>query len=118
MDLRNNVDDQRLYLARNLEQLNTVVSAVLGTKVELKAKEHTNYRKETYFTLEDNYNFRDNCGIMAKAFKEVTIGSFGVWWNDKGVVVRLDFNYEHINDGRNGATFCEVEIIDDFVKIR
>ena len=118
MDLKNNVSEQRAYLERNLEQLNIVISAVLGTKVELKIIEHTNYRKETYFSLEDNYNFRDKCGIMVKAFTEVTIGNFGMWWRDNGVCMDLQFEYKHINGGSNGAKFCTIDIIDDFVKIR
>lgn len=118
MDLKNNATEQREYLERNLEQLNTVVSAVLGIKVELKIKEHTDYRNITYFRLEDNDNFRDKCGIMAKAFKEVSIQSFGIWWNDDGVVIKFDFHYEHIDGGTNGAYFCTVDIIDNFVKIR
>lgn len=118
MDLKNNVVEQREYLERNLKQLNTVVSAVLGVRVELEIVERTNYRKETHYSLEDNDNFRDRCGIMAKVFKEVNIHSFSVWWRDNGVCIEFNFRYEHIDGGSNGAKFCTVEIIDDFVKIR
>ena len=38
MDLKNNVDDQRAYLKNNLENINIVISAILGTKVNLKIK--------------------------------------------------------------------------------
>lgn len=117
MDLTNNAVEQREYLERNLERLNTIVSAVLGVKVELKIVEHTNYKKETHYSLEDNHNFRNKCGVMAKAFKEVTICSFGVWWKDQGVTIKLDFCYEYIDGGRNGANFCAVDIVDDFIKI-
>jgi ribosomal protein L21 len=118
MDLKNNVVEQREYLVRNLEKVNTVMSAVLGVTVKLQVVEHTDYRKNISFKLEDNYNFRDKCGIMAKAFTQVTIENYGMWWRDNGVCMSFDFNYEHIDGGRNGAKFCTIEIIDDFVKIR
>ena len=118
MSLKNNVDEQREYLQRNLEQLNTVVSAVLGIKTHLRIEEETNYRKETYFNIIDNRNIRDCCGVMAKAFKEVTISNFGIWWSDEGVCFDLHFDYTHIGGGHNGAEFCRIDIVNDFVKIR
>lgn len=118
MSLKNNIDEQREYLQRNIDQLNTVISAVLGTRTHLRVEEKTNCRKETYFKIIDDRNLRNCCGVMAKAFKTVTIEDFGIWWRDVGVVIQLNFCYEHINGGSNGATFCVVEIFDDFVKIR
>ena len=118
MSLKNNVDEQRAYLERNLEQLNTVVSAVLGIRTYLRIEEKTDYRKQTYFKIIDDRNIRDCCGVMAKAFKEVTIGNFGIWWSDEGVCMDLHFNYVHINGGSNGAEFCRIDIVNDFVKIR
>lgn len=117
MSLKNNIDEQRNYLERNLEQLNTVVSAILGYRTHLEIVEKTNNRG-TYFKVIDNRNIRDKCGVMAKAFTEVTIGSFSVGWGDEGVYMSFDFNYEHIDGGTNGAKFCEIEIVNDFVKIR
>lgn len=117
MDLKNNIAEQREYLERNLEQLNTVVSAVLGIRTHLRIEEKTNYRKETYFEVIDDRNIRGCCGVMAKAFTEVTIEDFGVRWKENGVCINLDFRYTHIGGGSNGAHFCTVEIIDNFVKI-
>lgn len=118
MSLKNNIDEQRVYLERNLGQLNTVVSAVLGIKTDLKIEEKTDWRKATYFKIIDDGNIRDCCGVMAKAFKEVTIGTFGVWWSDEGVCMDLHFNYVHNSGGSNGAEFCSIDIVNDFVKIR
>ena len=118
MSLKNNIDEQREYLQRNLEQLNTVVSAVLGIKTDLKIEEKKGCYKQTYLNVVDDRNIRDCCGVMAKAFKEVTISSFGMGWSDEGVCMDLHFNYEHINCGSNGAYFCRIDIINDFVKIR
>lgn len=118
MSLKNNIDEQREYLQRNLDRLNTVVSAVLGIRTHLKIEERTDYRKQTHFEIIDNRNIRDCCGVMAKAFQEVTISNFGIWWDDEGVCFDLHFNYVHIGGGSNGAEFCRINIIDDFVKIR
>lgn len=118
MDLKNNVMEQREYLERNLEQLNTVVSAILGVKTRLQVEEKKNYRGEIRFEIVDRKNYRNQCGIMGKAFTEVTIEDFGMWWRDNGVCIELNFRYQHVDGGSNGAKFCTVEIIDDFVKIR
>lgn len=118
MDLKNNIDEQREYLQRNLAQLNTVVSAVLGVKTNLKVYEKKRYQGQTYFDIIDDKNIRDLCGVMAKAFTEVTISNFGIGWRDNGVSIDLHFNYVHINGGSNAAHFCTIDIIDDFVKIR
>lgn len=117
MDLKNNITEQKEYLERNLDQLNMVVSAVLGIRTHLRIEEKTNYRKETYFRVIDDRNIRDCCGVMAKAFAKVTIEDFGVWWQENGVRINLDFCYTHIDGGSNGAHFCTVEIIDNFVTI-
>ena len=117
MDLKNNTVEQREYLERNLEKINIIMSATLGVTVNLQIIERTTGSNQTYFKLIDNYNFRDKCGIMAKAFTEVTIENWGMWWRDNGVYMNFDFCYEHINSGRNGAHFCAIEIIDDFVNI-
>ncbi len=118
MSLKYNIDKQREYLERNLKALNTVVSAVLGIGVCLQIKEQTDYRKQTYFKLIDDRNIRDCCGVMAKAFKEVTISNFGIWWSDEGVCFDLHFNYVHLSGGSNGAEFCRIDIINDFVTIK
>ena len=118
MSLKNNVDEQREYLKKNLEQVNTVVSAVLGIKTHLKIKEKNHPTYGTTFSIIDDRNIRDCCGVMAHAFREVIIEDFGVWWHDDGVSFQLDFSYQHIDLGSNGAKFCTIDIIKDFVKIR
>lgn len=117
MDLKHNVAEQKEYLERNIEQLNTVVSAILGYQTELEVVEKTS-GKTTYFKVADNRNIRGKCGVMAKAFKEVTIGNFAMWWCDNGVCIDLHFYYEHIDGGTNCAEFCVIDIIDDLVTIR
>ena len=116
MSLRDNATEQREYLERNLEQLNTVISAILGYKTKLEIEEITN-KKGTYFKLVDCRNLKEKCGVMAKAFTNVYISSFNVRWNDKGVYISFDFLYKHINGGGNGAEFCEINIVDNLVSI-
>ena len=117
MDLRNNIEEQKAYLEKNLEQLNTVVSAILGYKTKLKIIQDKNYCGEVYFKISDNRNIREQCGAMAKAFKKVTIENFGMWWQDNGVVMDLQFNYELNDGGTNGVKFCTIGIVDDLIKI-
>ena len=116
MSLRDNATEQREYLKRNLEQLNTVISAILGYKTKLEIEERSN-NITTYFKLVDRRNLKEKCGVMAKAFTNVYISSFNVCWNDKGVYISFDFIYEHINGGSNGAEFCEINIVDNLVSI-
>ena len=54
---------------------------------------------------------------MAKAFKKVIIENFGMWWQDNGVVMDLQFNYELNDGGTNGVKFCTIYIEDNLVKI-
>lgn len=117
MDYINNVEDQKNLLQKHLQDINTVVSAKLGIKVNLEIEEKTNYRKQTIFTLIDNRNLKSKCGIMENAFKNVYIETFGIWWNEDGVCFELDFKYEHINGGSNGAQFCIMQIKNDLIKM-
>ena len=117
MDLKNNVDDQRTYLKNNLENINVVISAILGTKVNLKIEEGTNYKKDICFSLLDSKNRKAECGIMRAAFKNVYIESSGMWWNEKGVIIDLKFKYDHIDMGHNAASFCLIKVEDNFVNI-
>lgn len=117
MSLKDNITEQREYLERNLYQLNTVVSAIVGYQTKLEIKEEHNGNK-TYFNVADNRNLRDKCGVMAKAFTEVKIGNFGMWWSENGVCMDLVFRYQHIGGGMNSAEFCSINIIDNLVTIR
>ena len=117
MSLKDDIAEQREYLEKNLEQLNTVVSAILGYKTKLDIIQDVNYRGEVYFKISDNRNIREHCGAMAKAFKKVTISNFGMWWQDNRVVMDLQFNYELNDGGTNGVKFCTINIEDDLIKI-
>lgn len=117
MDLKNDVEEQREYLKNNLENINVVASAVLGTKVNLKIEEKTNWQKSIYFSLLDSTNRRVECGIMKSAFKNVYIENFGMWWNENGVIIDLHFKYELIDGGSNGASFCKIKVEDGLVSV-
>lgn len=116
MDLKNNIEEQKAYLEKNLEQLNTVVSAILGYKTDLFIKEIKSGNK-IYYKIIDDRNIKEQCGVMAKSFKKVAIENFGMWWQDNGVIMDLQFSYEHIDGGTNGAKFCTISIVDDLVRI-
>ena len=116
MDLKN-IDEQRKFLKRNLDTINKVVTAYIGARVNLKITEKTHYRT-VYFDLVDNNNFADYCGIMRRAWKEVHINTFHLWWNEDGCDLVMHFRYEHINGGHNGAEFCRICVMDDFVTIK
>ena len=117
MSLKDDIAEQREYLEKNLEQLNTVVSAILGYKTELKIIQDKNYRGEVYYKIIDDRNIKEQCGAMAKAFKKATIENFGMWWQENGVVMDLQFNYELNDGGTNGVKFCTISIEDDLVTI-
>ena len=117
MNLKYDITEQKEYLEKNLEQLNTVVSAILGYKTKLDIIQDANYRGEVYFKISDNRNIREQCGAMTKAFKKVTISNFGMWWQDNGVVMDLQFNYELNDGGTNGVKFCTIGIVDSLVTI-
>lgn len=70
-----------------------------------------------YISIVDDEDVKKYCGIMQHAFKKVTIGNFGLWWNENGATIDLHFFYEHIDGGSNGAEFCVIAIENDFVKI-
>lgn len=112
-----NIDEQREFLQRNLDKINTVVGAYIGIRVNLEVEERKTYRNEIYFKLIDDSNFRDYCGIMSKAWKEVIIDTFDIWWEKDAAVLSMHFSYEHINGGHNGAEFCRLRVYDDFVMI-
>lgn len=116
MDLKNNIAEQKAYLERNLEQLNTVASAILGYKTDLFIKEIKQGNK-TYFKIIDDRNIKNKCGAMEKAFNKIIIENFGMWWSENGVCMDLQFSYEHIDGGSNGAKFCTLNIINDLVTI-
>ena len=118
MNLKDDIAEQREYLEENLEQLNTVVSAILGYKTKLDIIQDVNYRGEVYFKIADNRNIREECGAMTKAFKKVIIENFGMWWQENGVVMDLQFSYELNDGGTNGVKFCTINIEDDLIKIK
>jgi hypothetical protein len=116
MDLKK-IDDRREFLKRNLDTINTVVTAMIGVRTDLKVVEKT-MRGETYFKLEDNKNYARFCGVMRHAWREVNIETFNIWWNEDGCELVLHFSYEHINGGHNGAEFGRIDVMEDFVTIK
>lgn len=117
MSLKNNIQEQKEYLEKNLEQLNTVVSAILGYKTELDIIQDSNYRGEVYYKIADKRNIKEQCGVMTKAFKKIIIENFGMWWQENGVCMDLQFSYELNEGGTNGVKFCRIGIVDGLVKI-
>ena len=116
MSLKDDIAEQREYLEKNLEQLNTVVSAILGYKTDLFITDIKS-GNTIYYKIIDDRNIKEKCGAMAKAFKKVTVENFGMWWQENGVVMDLQFNYELNDGGTNGAKFFTISIEDDLVKI-
>lgn len=116
----NTITQKRHYLKENLEKLNIVVSAILGVRVNLKMEEKIDYRKEIYFKVVDDHNFKACCGIMEKAFKEVTIANFNMFWREDSVIMDMHFHYEHIDGGSNCAKFATIEISgeDGFITVK
>ena len=117
MDYKNNIENQRELLQKHLEAINIVVSAKLGIKVNLHIKENKDCRNQTFFSLIDDRNIKEKCGVMASAFRNVYIETFGMWWQENGVAFELDFKYEHIDGGSNGAKFCTIQIKNDLLKL-
>lgn len=111
------IEEKKEFLRRNLDKINTVVTAYIGARVNLKIVEKKTVR-ETYLKLEDNHNFAQCCGIMSRAWKEVRIDTFGIWWVPDGCELDMHFSYEHIKGGHNGAEFCVIRVEDDFVTIK
>ena len=116
MDLKN-IDEQREFLKRNLDTINKVITAYIGARVDLKITEKTHYGT-VYFDLVDNHNFANCCGIMSRAWKEVRVNTFHILWNEEGCELVMNFSYEHITGGHNGAEFCRLQVLDDFVTIK
>ena len=117
IDYKNNIENQRELLQKHLETINIVVSAKLGITVNLCVKENKDYRNQTFFSLVDDKNIKEECGIMTFAFRNVYIETFGMWWQENGVAFDLDFRYEHISGGSNGAHFCTIQIENDLLKL-
>lgn len=111
------IEEKKEFLQRNLDKINTVVGAYIGARVNLKIIEKISWR-ETYLKLEDDHNFAHCCGIMSRAWKEVIIDTFNIWWNEEGCQLVMHFSYEHIDGGHNGAEFCRINVEDDFVTIK
>ena len=65
MNLKNDISEQKEYLEKNLEQLNTVVSDILGYKTKLEIEECSN-GIIAYFKLVDRRNLKEKCGFCLK----------------------------------------------------
>ena len=111
------IEEKKEFLTRNLEKINTVVTALIGVRTHLQIVERVTMR-ETYLKLEDNNNFARYCGVMRHAWKEVNIDTFNIWWNEDGCELIMHFSYQHINGGSNGAEFARLVVMDDFVTIK
>ena len=73
MNLKDDIAEQRDYLDENLEQLNTVVSAILGYKTKLDIIQDVDYRGEVYYKISDNRNIKEQCGVMQKHLKRLQL---------------------------------------------
>ena len=117
MSYKNDIVAQKEVLERNLVALNGLLSQKLKHKVYLKLEEKQDWTKKTIYKLNDNENIRDLCGVIKYAFKEVIIGSWGIYWGDDDVVIDFHYFYTHPSGGRNGAELCSVWIKDDVITI-
>lgn len=113
----NTIEEKKEFLARNLDKINTVVTALIGVRTHLQIVEKVTMR-DTYLKLEDNNNFARYCGVMRHAWAEVNIDTFNIWWDEEGCELIMHFRYQHINGGSNGAEFARIRVEDDFVTIK
>lgn len=115
MDLRNNVKDQREYLSRNLAQINGVVSALLGVKVNFVVSERSKVM------VEDGNNYRDCCGMLKSQYRDVELvcNPFGIFWKEDGVNFQLDLILHPVARNRKtlDTCLCDIAIINDVVYI-
>ncbi len=111
------IEGKREFLQRNLDKINTVVTALIGARTHLKVVEKT-VRGQTYFKLEDEHNFAPLCGVMRNAWAEVHIETFNIWWDEDSAELDMHFSYEHMDGGHNGARFGRIIVEDDFVTIK
>lgn len=111
------IEDKKEFLQRNLDKINTVVTAMIGANVRFEIVEKKT-PWETYVGLEDKRNFAKYCGVMSRAWAEVHIDTFNIWWTEDGAELVLHFSYEHMNGGSNGAEFGRLIVMDDFVTIK
>lgn len=111
------IEGKREFLQRNLDKINMVVTAMIGVNVRFQIIEKKT-PWETYLKLEDNRNFAKHCGIMSRAWAEVRVETFNIWWTEDSAELDLHFSYEHIDGGHNGAGFGRLIVMDDFVIIK
>lgn len=112
--MENKIEKKRELLENNLSKINDLISKKLGIKINLQIVEKKNYRNETYFSIEDNTNIMEMCGIMKYAFKYVYIYSSHIFFDGdvQNMQIEFDFGYDHIDGGSNGAVFCNLIIKD------
>lgn len=108
------IEKKRELLENNLSKINDLISAKFGFKTNLQIVEKKNYRNETYFSIEDNTNIIEMCGVMKYAFKYVYIYSSHIFFDNdvQNMQIEFDFRYDHIDGGSNGAVFCNLIIKD------
>lgn len=117
MNYKNDVVAQREFLEKHIVGLNELLSKKLGIKVHLQLEEKKDYAKRTYYKLYDDTNLRDLCGVVKYAFKEITIGTWGIYWHDDYVVIDFHYFYTHPRGGSNGVELCDVLIKGDEITI-
>ena len=108
---------QREFLEKNIKGLNEVLSLKLGIKVHLQLEEKKDWCGRIYYNLHDYTNLRDLCGVVKFAFDEITIGTWGIYWNDDYVVLSFNYFYHHPRGGSNSTELCYVLIENDEVTI-
>ena len=117
MSYKNDVIAQREFLERNLEGLDELLSQKLGIQVHLQLQEKTSWNGKISYKLYDDTNLRDLCGVVKYAFEEITIGTWGIYWNDDDVIINFYYFYTHPGGGSNGTDLCHVLIKDDTITI-
>ena len=117
MNYKNDVVAQKEFFNKNIKELNEMLSLKLGIKVHLQLEEKKDWRGSVYYILHDYTNLRDLCGVAKFAFEEITIGSWGIYWQEDYVVINFHYYYTHPSGGSNGTELCIVSISDDKITI-
>jgi hypothetical protein len=112
--MENIIEKKREFLEDNLSRINDLISTKLGFKTNLQIVEKKNYRGKKYFSIEDNTNIREMCGVIKYAFKYVYIYTSHIFFDEdvQNIQIEFDFGYVHIDGGMNGAVFCNLVIKD------
>lgn len=113
--LSKDIEEQGKFLSEVKSAIEIVLQSIVNARVSLITEKRKNNREEWWELIDIKDDWQRACGSMKICFREVTLRTWRIWWDDtdESCVMQFNFNFELTRGGSNSLDICRLRVYRD-----